>query len=206
MNESINKAHIRRYRELPGPPGPGGPPEIATWATDLAGGVPSDPHEGEATASVDALLDDAIRGWDNMVQGDDLAPGPCPKCKCAIFHRRITGRLECYYCDPPDAATITEKLVVVDDAGVGLRWGNLSDELRSQQARRDGVASNQPDASAWDRAIDPVFCETCGGCPWWDGADRPHCERCNPPNKQELWAAKARQLVAKAQPRAEGGR
>lgn len=51
----------------------------------------------------------------------------------------------------------------------------------------------------WDTSAEPEWCPTCGGAPWWDGGGRLHCEKCDPPNRSELVASRARHLYGTAQ-------
>ena len=184
MNDTINILYKSPNGVALVPPAPLQSDGVADWALDLANGGGSDPQEREALAWAEAQHREAE---------------PCPACACAIFFSHPDGRIACGQCEPPTDCDKAEKLVLVDmPAGHG--WQNYDQQLASQQAHRDGLTGemNKNDCLVWDTAIEPEWCPTCGGTPWWDGSGRPHCERCIPPNRQELLQSKARHLYAKA--------
>ncbi len=70
-----------------------------------------------------------------------------------------------------------------------------------QQPHRDGLTAGPDDngALAWDTAIEPVWCPACRGIDaWWDFSGARRCARCNPPNRSNLIAERAKLLRQRA--------
>lgn len=51
----------------------------------------------------------------------------------------------------------------------------------------------------WDRAVEPVPCKVCGEIEaWWSFDGARHCDRCDPPNRSNLIAERAKVLRQRA--------
>ena len=54
----------------------------------------------------------------------------------------------------------------------------------------------------WDQGVEPVPCPICGEIDaWWSFDGAGHCERCEPPNRSNLLAERARLLGRRARRR-----
>ena len=70
-----------------------------------------------------------------------------------------------------------------------------------QQPHRYGLTAESDDngALAWDTAIEPEWCPACRGInAWWDFSGARRCARCDPPNRSNLIAERAKLLRQRA--------
>ena len=128
--ELNNKTYIRRYRDLPGPPGPGDPPAVTSWLSESVGGAAIGPQESDALAWLEGLpeaeadraLDTALHQWEvtpRVATSDDLddteplawptaiEPVRCPVCGGVPWWDAAGGQ-HCERCDPPNKSVLVQ--------------------------------------------------------------------------------------------------